>query len=156
MIKKLIEESKILVYFAIIGSLIASLLLFLVTTFKLVKEIFSLLIYSSSDLTAFSVSIISALDSYLLAVIVYIFSLSLYGLFIGGLKVPTWLEVHNLDDLKKKLSSVIALILAVLFLKHVVAWENGKETLYFAISISLMMAALIAYIIVKDNINSKH
>ncbi|MDO8641823.1 MAG: YqhA family protein [Nitrosarchaeum sp.] len=153
--KRILENGKYVVYLGIVGTFLASIMLFALTTFKLLKETYIALVYTC-DLTALAASVISALDSYILAVIVYIFSISLYELFIGNLKVPQWLVVHNLDDLKKKLSSVIALILAVLFLKHVIKWENGLETLYFAISIALMIGVLIAYMIVKENFASKH
>ncbi|HIH42183.1 TPA: YqhA family protein [Candidatus Woesearchaeota archaeon] len=153
--KRILENGKYVVYLGIVGTFLASIMLFALTTFKLLKETYVALVYTG-DLTALAASVISALDSYILAVIVYIFSISLYELFIGNLKVPQWLVVHNLDDLKKKLSSVIALILAVLFLKHVIKWENGLETLYFAISIALMIGVLIAYMIVKENFASKH
>lgn len=152
--KKWLEFSNIFIYIPIWVTLFASVLLSIVTTIKISKETMALFYYGI-DLTKFSVAIISSLDSYLLAIILYIFSLSLYWLFIGGLEVPKWLEVHSLDDLKKKLSSVIALILAVLFLKHIVEWDNGKETLYFAISIALMIGALIAYMISKENFKLK-
>lgn len=146
--KKILENGKYIIYLAIISSFLSSIFLFIVTTIKIFNDFIS--IAKSLDLTRLLTTVISSLDSYILAIIVYIFAISLYELFIGQLEVPDWLVVTNLDDLKKKLSSVIALILAVLFLKHVVEWEDGKETMYFAISITLIMAILIVYMNYKE------
>ena len=85
----------------------------------------------ASGTTAHAVAI---LDSFILAVILYIFAIALYELFIGELKLPEWLVIKDLDDLKKKLSSVIALMLAVTFLEHLAEWEDAQGTLMFAVT----------------------
>lgn len=91
------------------------------------------------------VHMISVVDSFLLATVLYIFALALYELFIGELEVPHWLVIRNLDDLKKKLVSVIILIMAVTFLKHLVEWKNAAETLMFGGGIALVLTALVFY-----------
>jgi len=58
--------------------------------------------------------------------------------------------LENLDDLKKKLSSVIALMLAVTFLEHLAEWEDAPGTLMFAIAISAVVMALVFYMKTKE------
>ena len=77
---KVLEKGKYVVYLGIVGTFLASIMLFVLTTFKLLKETYVALVYTG-DLTALAASVISALDSYILAVIVYIFSISLYSMF---------------------------------------------------------------------------
>ena len=88
---------------------------------------------------------ISALDSLLLAIVLYIFSVAIYELFFGKINVPDWLIIENLDGLKEKLASVIILILAVTFLEHLVEWKEAKETLMFGLSIAAVLIALVFY-----------
>jgi uncharacterized membrane protein YqhA len=91
------------------------------------------------------VHMISALDSLLLAIVLYIFSIAIYELFFGKIDVPDWLVIENLDGLKEKLASVIILILAVTFLEHLVEWKDAKETLMFGVSIAAILIALVFY-----------
>ncbi len=63
---------------------------------------------------------VEAVDAFLIAIAVYIISIGLYSLFIDDkLPLPKWLEVHNLEDLKGNLVSVVIAVLAVLFLREV-------------------------------------
>ena len=93
---------------------------------------------------------VAILDSFILAVILYIFAIALYELFIGELKLPEWLIIKDLDDLKKKLSSVIALMLAVTFLEHLAEWSDPQGTLMFAAAIAAVIFALVFYMKTKE------
>ena len=94
--------------------------------------------------------IIGAVDLYLIAVVMLIFSFGLYELFIseldpaksvGSSKI---LEIHSLDELKDKLAKVIVMVLIVSFFKRVLHTEyNGAlEMLYFAGSIFALSFSL--------------
>lgn len=91
------------------------------------------------------VHMIALLDAFLLAIVLYIFAVALYELFIGEIKVPPWLVIRNLDDLKLKLVSVIILVMAVTFLEHLVQWEKPLETLMFGAATALVLSSLILY-----------
>ena len=94
--------------------------------------------------------IIGAVDLYLIAVVMLIFSFGLYELFISeldpakGEKGSRILEIHSLDQLKDKLAKVIVMVLIVNFFKKVLHTEyNGAlEMLYFAGSIFALSFAL--------------
>jgi len=85
------------------------------------------------------------MDTFLIAIALLVFSVGIYELFIEDLSLPEWLVIHNLHDLKAKLGSIIILVMAVTFLKHLVEWRDPQGTYYFGISVAVVSAALIAF-----------
>ena len=89
--------------------------------------------------------IITAVDLYLIGVVLLIFGFGLYELFISKIdvarldKAVTILEIENLDELKNKIIKVIIMVLIVSFFEKVLGKSMGYNTplemLYFAISI---------------------
>ena len=79
----------------------------------------------------------------MLGTVIYIIAIGLYELFIDDqIQLPDWLEIHTLDDLKDKLIGVIVVVLAVLFLGQIVAWDGQRDLLSYGVSIALVIAAL--------------
>lgn len=86
---------------------------------------------------------IEIVDVFLISTVMYVIAFGLYELFIDDqVPVPTWLEIHNLDDLKQNLLSVIIAVLGVLFLGQVVSWDGQTDLQGFGISIAVVVAAL--------------
>jgi uncharacterized membrane protein YqhA len=141
---------------AVFSTFVGSLSLFVWASIKTAITVYhafghGLESFEGSVLTAHFVSL---LDTFLLAVILYIFAVALYELFIGEVKLPDWLIIKDLDGLKKKLSSVIALMLAVTFLEHLTEWTDPKGTLMFAVAVAAVIFALIFYM--KTEPHDKH
>lgn len=90
-----------------------------------------------------AVELIGTMVTFLIAAALFIFSVGPYALLIEDVAMPAWLIVHNLHDLKAKLESV--LVLAVIFLEHLMAWKDTNGTLYFGIAMSLVSVSLIAF-----------
>jgi uncharacterized membrane protein YqhA len=89
------------------------------------------------------VSFVEVIDLFLLATVFYITALGLYELFIDeNIKVPEWLQIHSIDDLKEKLTSVVIVLLSVLFLGQVVKWDGNANILPFGVSIALVIGTL--------------
>jgi uncharacterized membrane protein YqhA len=94
--------------------------------------------------------IIGAVDLYLMAVVMLIFSFGLYELFISdidqakGSDASKVLEIHSLDQLKDKLAKVIVMVLVVSFFQRVLHTEysGALEMLYFAGSILALSVGL--------------
>lgn len=94
--------------------------------------------------------IIGAVDLYLMAVVMFIFSFGLYELFISEIDMAKRdgtskiLEIHSLDELKDKLGKVIVMVLIVNFFQRVLFTEyNGAlDLVYFAGSILALALAL--------------
>jgi uncharacterized membrane protein YqhA len=162
MLEKLFEhtlwKSRFFVLFAVIFSLLGSIVLFLVAS----VDLFDVSIYTITNLfhhphpDGFHEHIVSAIigsiDLYLMAVVMLIFSFGLYELFISDIDPAkeaetdssSILEIHSLDQLKDKLAKVILMVLIVSFFKQVVHTEyNGAlEMLYFSLSILALAVGL--------------
>lgn len=154
LIPRLLAGGRYLILLAVFSSFAASAAILLWGTARMVSGIRELLSHLGADSEAASqqgVHMIALLDAFLLAVVLYIFAVALYELFIGEVKVPSWLIIRNLDDLKRKLVSVIILVMAVTFLEHFVQWKNPLETLMFGGATALVLAALILFIRLADH-----
>ena len=144
MLKRMLEGSRYLVLLGVVSSLVASLAVFLWGLGKTGVVVLGLLRTGGTDpLTV--VRFIELMDKFLIAVGLYIFAVGLYELFIGDLDLPDWLVIHDLHDIKSRLSQILILFMAVTFLEHLVEWKEPLATLYFAVAITLVMGALIAF-----------
>jgi uncharacterized membrane protein YqhA len=141
---KILERSRYLVLLAVLSSLVASAAAFLWGVYKTALVLIELVRTGGKE-AGMTVSLIELMDKFLIAVGLYIFAVGMYELFLGELKLPAWLIVHDLHDIKSRLSSVIILVMAIIFLERLVAWQDPQGTLYFAIAITLVTAALIAF-----------
>jgi uncharacterized membrane protein YqhA len=101
--------------------------------------------------TLASVGLVQAVDAFLFALVLLIFSYGIYTLFVydikekDRIKLPRWLRIDSISDLKTTLLQVIIVILAVNVLEHVimVGPESLKwETLIIPVSIVFLAAAL--------------
>ena len=117
MLKFCLERGKYIILLAVVSTFLASAATFIWGTVRMITNVVSLipaLITHEGEHSG--VQMIASLDSLLLAIVLYIFSVAIYELFFGEIDVPEWLVIKNLDGLKEKLASVIILILAVTFL----------------------------------------
>lgn len=146
MFKFILEKGKYIILLAVVSTFLASAATFVWGTTKMIANVVTLItgLITHEEIHS-GVHMISALDSLLLAIVLYIFSVAIYELFFGKINVPDWLIIENLDGLKEKLASVIILILAVTFLEHLVEWKEAKETLMFGTSIAAVLIALVFY-----------
>ncbi len=96
------------------------------------------------------ISVIGALDLYLIGVILLLFSFGIYELFIsridparveGGDNI---LNIESLDELKNKILKVIVMVMVVSLAKVVLGMQFSTplEVLYFAVSILCVSAAV--------------
>jgi uncharacterized membrane protein YqhA len=91
--------------------------------------------FSSDAALAATVEVVSALDQFLLGLVLLVFVFGVYSLWImpdateGGsqFKAPSWIKVTSVTDLKLQLIEVVAVLLAVLFLKGVL---SNPETVW--------------------------
>jgi uncharacterized membrane protein YqhA len=143
-VTQLLEKSRYLILIAVISSLVASVAAFLWGAVKTIAVIADL-VTSVGKYPLASVALIELMDAFLIATGLLIFGLGLYELFIEDLSLPDWLALHNLHDLKVRLSSVIILVMAVAFLEHLVEWKDPQSTLFFGIAVAVVSASLIAF-----------
>ena len=101
--------------------------------------------FSPRNVEHIGVQFIQVTDIILLGTVLYIVSLGLYQLFLDPehkLKVPPWLVVGDLGDLKRDLLSVTVVLLGVTFLGEVVDWNGEGDILRLGAAIALVVAAL--------------
>ncbi len=147
--KWLVERVRYVTYIPIIGMLIGVLAAIYVGVEKTVKVIqVAVLHYESNNPTLYV--LFEALDSFLVAFALLVIAVSIYELFIGGLEVPDWMLVRNLDELKAKFGSVLIPIMAVKFVQKLLESGGSLETLYYGIAIALVSFALTAFNFVAD------
>ena len=150
-------KTRFLVVLAVIFGLIGALILFVVGS----MDIWSVAAYTFDTIITsahpenFHENIVSriigAVDLYLIAVVMLIFSFGVYELFISPIdhsqdakddsKV---LSITSLDQLKDKIAKVIVMVLVVNFFQRVLHTEyNGAlDMLYFALSVTALSVGL--------------
>ena len=153
-------NSRLVVLFAVVASLLASFGMFYIATVDVWFMLSHLGEYISAELTtearvAFRASVVThvveIIDGYLLATVMLIFSLGLYELFISKIDAAEQAEnsskvllINSLDDLKNRLAKVILMILIVKFFEHALEmkFHTALEMLEFAAGIALIGLAL--------------
>jgi len=160
MIEKLFEgmiwNSRFIVILAVVFGLLGAVILFVVAS----MDIWGVAVYTFNTIITHAhpenfhedivAGIIGAVDLYLIAVVMFIFSFGLYELFISdidqaeGKNGSKLLAIHNLDQLKDKIAKVIVMVLVVNFFQRVLhtQFTTALEMLYFALSIAALAVGL--------------
>lgn len=93
------------------------------------------------------VAFMTVTDTFLIAMVLAVIAIGLYELFVDdSIRVPGWLVVENLDDLKQKLVSVVIAVLAVMFVTEVIKFHGTLELLYTGLAIGAVILALAAFL----------
>jgi uncharacterized membrane protein YqhA len=154
--ENLLWSSRFLVLFAVISSLLASLILFVIGAFDIVKLIIDLVNACRGQGPAMDLhgavlgTIVGSIDIFLIAVVSLIFSFGLYELFISHIDAAdstessNILDIGSLDVLKDKIGQVIIMALVVKFFQFILVMkmENITQMLYFAASVVILSLAL--------------
>ncbi len=152
-----IWRSRFVVLLAVIFGLVGAFVLFIVASI----DVWNIAAYTINTIITHAhpnkfhenivAGIIGAVDLYLIAVVMFIFSFGIYELFIseideamGDEKASKILAIHNLDQLKDKIAKVIVMVLVVSFFQRVLHMEyaTALDMLYFAISILALAVGL--------------
>ena len=161
MIEKLFEgaiwRSRFIVILAVVFGLIGAFVLFIVAS----MDIWNIATYAFNTIITHAHpakfhenivgGIIGAVDLYLIAVVMFIFSFGLYELFISDIdeaaddkKANKILAIASLDQLKDKIAKVIVMVLVVSFFQRVLHtdFKSALEMFYFALSITALSVGL--------------
>lgn len=155
MLGPFLGASRYIIIVAVLGSLLASVALLVfgfVEAVQLVTNTVQTGDVSRKAAKALVLEFIEIIDLFLMATVFLIIAMGLYELFIStNIKLPKWLEIRTLDDLKAKLISVVIVVLAVLFLGQVVAWDGSRDLLGFGLSIAAVIGALTFFLSAKTS-----
>jgi len=160
MIERLFEgaiwNSRFIVILAVVFGLIGAIILFVVAS----MDIWGVGAYTLNTILTGAhpdkfhedivAGIIGAVDLYLIAVVMFIFSFGIYELFISDIEAAEGkngskiLAIHSLDQLKDKIAKVIVMVLVVNFFQRVLHtnFSTPLEMFYFAASITALSVGL--------------
>ncbi|PWR70422.1 YqhA family protein [Methanospirillum lacunae] len=156
---------------AVISSFVGAVLLFILGALKIVgalgvlflgKEPISLLIEAHGAESATSgvvILVINAIDSFLFALILLIFSYGIYTLFINSSLVeedqyPSWIRIGSIAQLKLYLTQVVITILFVQFLE--ISIVSGEHLDWKAIVLPVSILCLAGAIYLMHAGNNEH
>ncbi|OCL83708.1 YqhA family protein [Arcobacter porcinus] len=161
MISKFLEnslwKSRFIVILAVIFSFMGSVILFLVASIDVInvaKMVITSLVTGThpehfhEDIVS---GVIEAIDLYLIAIVLLIFSFGVYELFISKIDAAcseedcnSVLNISSLDQLKDKIAKVIIMVLVVNYFQRVLhtSYETPLELLYFALAIVALAIGL--------------
>lgn len=92
------------------------------------------------------VQVLTAVDAILLGTVLLVIGYGLYELFVDtNIKVPAWLQVRDLDDLKSKLIGVVVAIIAVVFVGVLVDANRATEVLSYGVGAGALVLGLAVF-----------
>ncbi|WP_297192043.1 YqhA family protein [uncultured Campylobacter sp.] len=154
--ESLLVKCRFVTILPVIFALLGTFVLFIIASYDVIKVLLYTFEYfvsenSNIDLHEDIVALlVGAVDLYLMALVLFIFSFGIYELFISeiedfkGLKQSKVLEVHSLDQLKDKLAKVIIMVLIVNFFQRILQMklDNMLDMAYLALSIFALCLGL--------------
>ncbi|QOG11419.1 YqhA family protein [Arcobacter sp. FWKO B] len=152
-------KSRFIVLLAVVFGFVGAVLLFIVASMDIISVatyVIKTIITGAhpehfhEDIVA---GIIGAVDLYLIAIVMLIFSFGIYELFISKIDAvcniekencDTILSITSLDQLKDKIAKVIIMVLVVNYFQRVLhtTYETPLELLYFALAITALAVGL--------------
>lgn len=145
--QRLFDLSPMMIIIAVVGSLLSAFTLSIYGFARVLAVIWEVI--TERELTQgqeekLSIEFIELIDVFLIAVILLIVALGLFQLFIDReTKLPHWLRVRNLDELKHKIVGVLCVILGVNFVSSVSEWTGGRDIVYLGAAIAMVLIALV-------------
>lgn len=152
----LLVKSRFVTILPVIFGLVGAFVLFFVASYDVLKVVLFTYQYFFSSVSEINLHedvvalVIGAVDLYLMALVLFIFSFGVYELFISEIeefkqsKQSKVLEVHSLDQLKDKLAKVIIMVLVVNFFQRVLQmkFNTAMDMAYLAGSILALCIGL--------------
>jgi uncharacterized membrane protein YqhA len=158
MFETVLFQCRFLALFAVIGSMVASLVLFLKGSLEICQGVMGLVhavsyfVPTSADDKIVILAFIPAIDNYLWATVLMIFSMGMYELFVSEIDPsvrknfsrPHWLNIDNVDDLKSQISEVVVMILIISFFQFAFTAPlmNPLDLVYLGVGILFISASL--------------
>ncbi|HUL28492.1 MAG TPA: YqhA family protein [Streptosporangiaceae bacterium] len=143
---------RVIVIIPVIVLLLSALASFVYGTDVFIRSVTSFV--RKPELTSHNLGFLLLLtDLFLVGATLMIAAFGFYELFIGrieangpGMRLPGWLKMDDLNDLKARVISMIILVAAVTFTDVVVESRAALDTLYLGGGVALVIAALTAFL----------
>jgi uncharacterized membrane protein YqhA len=145
-VQRILSSSRYFMLLAVVGSFLSAcgaLIFAWLTGIGLFVQEIQLRQFDLYGIKRVSVELISLVDLFLIGTVLYIISVGIYQLFISPtLKMPNWLNIDDLDDLKERLLSTVSVLLSVSFLGYVVTWDGTGGLLGLGLAVGVVLLAL--------------
>lgn len=160
--RKLIGLTRFAVFVPALASIVGALLLMAQGSIEMIR-VFVVAVTSQVSLKETIVEVLTAVDAILLGTVLLVIGYGLYELFVDSdIKVPAWLQVKDLDDLKSKLIGVVVAIIAVVFVGVFVDANRADEVLAYGVGAGALVLGLAIFAFTtrkdsrytKDNLDS--
>ncbi|HUJ66444.1 MAG TPA: YqhA family protein [Acidimicrobiales bacterium] len=150
--ERALSLSRVVVVIPVIVLLLAAISSFAYATDVFVRSVSR--VVEDPNLTSHNLGFLLLLtDLFLVGATLMIAAFGFYDLFITridaesrSLQLPGWLRMHDLNDLKARVISMVILVAAVTFVDLVVESEGGLNTLYLGAAVALVIFALTAFL----------
>ena len=143
-----IGRSRFVVLIAVVSVLLISMSLFVLGAAMAVQGIWvaaQAILAGEMASSSITVSLLEVVSVLLKGVVFYLIGVGFYSLFIAPLNVAAALGITTFNDLEIKVVSVIIVIMGITFLEHFIRWDQAVETFLFAISLGVVVAALVFF-----------
>jgi uncharacterized membrane protein YqhA len=144
--------SRVVIIVPVIILLLAALSSFAYGTDVFIRSVAN--VVEDPELTAHNLGYLLLLtDLFLVGATLMIAAFGFYSLFITGtesgglsLRLPRWLRMHDLNDLKARVISMIILVAGVTFVDVAVESKTELNTLYLGAAVALVIVALTVFL----------
>ena len=148
--RKIIGLTRYAVFVPALAAIVGALLLMAQGSIEMVRVFVEALTLNSS-LKDTIVEVLTAVDAILLGTVLLVIGYGLYELFVDSdIKVPSWLQVKDLDDLKSKLIGVVVAIIAVVFVGVFVDANRAQDVISYGIGAGVLVAGLALFALVSQ------
>lgn len=157
LLQRVLLDARFMIIIAVVCGILSAFMMVILGSYNVVEAFIKLIQLFNHFAQAETIekyvvtSIISAVDEYLIATVLLIFSIGLYELFISkldygneGKSGPQILVIHDLDQLKENLAKVIIIVLIVTYFKYAleIDYRQMIELLYLSVGIFLIALSL--------------
>lgn len=140
--RQIVGLTRYSVFVPALASMIGALLLMAQGSFEVVMAVVDAIVNQTS-LKDSIVAVLTAVDAILLGTVLLVIGYGLYELFVDtNIKVPAWLQVRDLDDLKSKLIGVVVAIIAVVFVGVLVDSNRAADVLSYGVGAGALVLGL--------------
>lgn len=147
--QQVVGGSRFSILIAIAGISLSALTLMIFGFLVVVRTIWDAFTEDEIDIETakhLTVVFIEMTDLFLLAMVLQVVTIGLYQLFINpDVRIPQWMRVEGLSDLKTQLLNVIVVLLAVTFLASAVSWTEDRSIFFFGAGVGIVIVALAGY-----------
>lgn len=143
--RQIVGLTRYTVFVPALASMIGALLLMAQGSFEVIVAVVDTIVNQTS-LKDSIVQVLTAVDAILLGTVLLVIGYGLYELFVDTeIKVPSWLQVKDLDDLKSKLIGVVVAIIAVVFVGVLVDANRAADVLSYGVGAGALVLGLAVF-----------